>query len=133
MPVILAPSASDILHSPRAISKPPSAAGCASSAPGHVTLEGGVGDEVLVDPALVGDVREQRVEQGQVGAGLDRQVQHVLLARFYVAGIDRHRVARVDDDHLRTVSDAGNHVVEEQVRLRLQRIGADQEDGVGSP
>ena len=65
-----------------------------------VALEGRGGDEVLVDPALVGDVGEKRVEQRQVGAGLDLQVQHVVLAGLDFAGIDRHRAARIDDDDL---------------------------------
>ena len=57
-------------------------------------------DEVLVVPALVDHVGEQRVEQRDVGAGLDVQVQHVVLAGDLLGDRHRGRAARVDDDDL---------------------------------
>ena len=50
------------------------------------------------DPALVGDVGEDGVEQRQVGAGIDGQMKHVLLARLNLAGVDGHRSPRIDED-----------------------------------
>ena len=70
---------------------------CASCGLRDIALEGRVGDEVLVDPALVDDVGEERIEQREVGAGVDRQVQDIVLARFHFAGIDRDRAARIDE------------------------------------
>ena len=85
----------------------------------NIALEGRFGNEVLVDPALISDVGEQCVEQSQVGARLDRQIQHVVLASFHLAGVDRHGAAGIDDNNLGTFPHAWNHVIEEQVCLRL--------------
>ena len=92
--------------------------------------------------------REQRVEQRQVGARLDRQVQHVLRARLGLAGGDGGCAARIDEDDARSrdrlacaelgallvqagAAQVGHPVVQEIVCLRLQRVGADRDDGVG--
>ena len=55
-------------------------------------------DEGLVGPALVGDVGEPGVEQREIGAGVDREMHHAVFAGFDLAGVDRHRAARIDDD-----------------------------------
>ena len=55
-------------------------------------------DEGLVGPALVGDVGEPRVEQREIGAGIDRKVHDAILAGFDLAGVDGDRAARIDDD-----------------------------------
>ena len=65
---------------------------------GLVEVLGRGGDERLVDPALVGDVGEERIEEREVGAGVDSEVQHVVLAGLDLAGIDRHGAPRIDDD-----------------------------------
>ena len=100
---------------------------------GHrdVALEGGGGDEVGVHPALVGDVGEERVEQRKVSARGDLKMHDVVSARDFLAGVDRHGAARIDDQHARPVPHPRHHVVQEQVGLRLDRVGADQEDRVG--
>ena len=55
-------------------------------------------DEGLVGPSLVGDVSQPRIEQREIGAGVDGKVHHAVLAGLDLAGIDGHRTARVDDD-----------------------------------
>ena len=47
---------------------------------------------------FVGDVGEPGVEQREIGAGIDRKMHDAILAGFDLAGIDRHRAARIDDD-----------------------------------
>ena len=59
---------------------------------------GAGGDEVAVEPAFFGDVGEERVEEDQVGAGVELQVQHPVRAGLGLAGGHRHGPARVDDD-----------------------------------
>ena len=54
--------------------------------------------KVLVDPALVGDVGEPGVEERQVRSRIDRKVHHAVLAGLDLAGVDRHRAPRVDED-----------------------------------
>ena len=104
-------------------------------------------DEGLVEPALVRDVGEHRVEEREVGAGVDREVQHVLLAGRDLAGVDGHGAPRVDDDDARggmrlvgqlllllgrgLPGKVRDPVVEEVVGLGLERVGADRHDGVG--
>ena len=63
-----------------------------------------LGDELLVVPALLDHVGEQRVEERGVRARLDVQVQHVVLACDLLG--DRHgrRAPRIDDDDLRRSS-----------------------------
>ena len=101
----------------------------------------------LVDPALVGDVGEDRVEQREVGAGVDGEVEDVVLARLDLAGVDRHRPARIDDDdprlgvrlagellvllRERRAAEVRHPVVQEVVGLGLERVAADGEDRVG--
>ena len=58
-------------------------------------------------------------------------MQHVIGAGHLLAGVGGDRAARVDDDHAGAVPHARHHVVEEQVGLGLEGIGADQEDRVG--
>ena len=104
-------------------------------------------DEGLVQPALLGDVGEDRVEQHQVGAGLDGEVQDAVLAGLDLARSDRRGAARIDDDDARRrmrlarelllllvqagAAQVGDPVVEEVVGLRLVGVGADGDDGVG--
>ena len=52
----------------------------------------------LSDPTLVGDVGEPCVEEREVGARIDGQVEHLVLAGFDLAGVDRHRAPRIDED-----------------------------------
>ena len=98
-----------------------------------VTLERGLGDEVFVGPALLGDVRKDRVEQGEVGTGVDRKVQDIVFASFDLCRVDRNSSARVDEDDLRTVPHPRNHVIEKQVGLRFERVGTDDHNRVGEP
>jgi len=60
-------------------------------------------NERLVDPALVRNVRHPRIEQGEIRAGVDRQMHDVLFAGFDLAGVDRHRPTRVDNDDPRAL------------------------------
>ena len=98
---------------------------------GNVALECRIGGEVLVNPTLLSDVGEERIEQRQIGAGIDRQLQHIVLAGFYLTSVDRHGVARVNNNDLRAITDSRNHVVKEQIRLVLQWVGSDKENRIG--
>ena len=105
-----------------------------------VEVVGRGGDEVLVGPALLGDVSEPGVEQREVGSGIDRQMHHVVLAGFDFAGVDRHGSAGIDEnDPRRRMRFAGNlrlllvdrsaaqirhPVVQEIVGLRFQGVRA---------
>jgi hypothetical protein len=51
----------------------------------------------VLSPFLV-DVGEEGIEQRHVRAGLNRQVQHLILAGFRLAGSDRADTPRVHDD-----------------------------------
>ena len=129
-PVISAASSSDVRFAWSASSKPLVDASMNS----------------LIDPALIRDVGEQRVEQREVGARVDREVQHTLLAQLRLAGVDGHRPPRVDDHdparrmrllrHLglllvhRDAAHVRDPVVEEVVGLGLEGVGADGDDGV---
>ena len=114
----------------------------------HRRVEAGRGglDEGAVHPAAVGDLGQQRVEQHQVGAGLDLQVQHVPRARLGFGGVHGHGAAWVHHDEatgrvrlagqqlalfVQTgAAQVGHPVVQEVVGLRLQGVGADDEEGV---
>ena len=63
-----------------------------------VEVLGRSGDEGLVGPALLVDVGQPGVEQGEVGARIDREMHHAVLAGLDLAGIDGHGTARIDDD-----------------------------------
>ena len=52
---------------------------------GIVEARGAGGQELLVRPALLGDVGQPGVEQGEIGAGVDREVQDVVLASLDLA------------------------------------------------
>ena len=95
------------------------------------TLEGRLGDEVCVHPALVGDVGEERVEKRKVTAAGNRQMKHVFCPGNLLAAVHCHGAAGIDDDHLRPVLHPLDHVVQEQVGLAFHRVGADQHDRVG--
>ncbi len=97
----------------------------------NAILESRVGNKLVVDPALVHDLGKNGIEECKVGAGIDLQMQDVLLAGHLFAGIDGDRAARIYDDHLRALSHAWNHVVQKQVGLGFQRVGADDHHGVG--
>ena len=112
-----------------------------------VEVLGGVGDECLVGPALVGNVREPRIEQREVGARIDGKMHDAIFASIHLAGIECHCAARVDDNNAGLFDGLGaelsfllvhrcsaqirHPVVEEIVGLRLQRIGAHRNDSVG--
>ena len=104
------------------------------------------GDEVLVDPPLLGEIGEPGIEQREVGSGIDRQMHDVVFARLDFAGVDGDGAARIDeDDPRRRVRLAGefsfllidrisaqirNPVIEEIIGLGFERVGADGDDGV---
>ncbi len=91
---------------------------------GHVGPAVGVlGDEIGVDVAAFDEQMQEPVQQGQVGAGFDRQVQ--------VGPLRGGGTARVDDDQL----GAGLHPVrhpQEQDRMAVGHVGADDEKQVGA-
>ena len=105
------------------------------------------GEELLVHPALLGDVGQPGVEQREIGAGVDREVQDIVLARLDLAGVDRDGAARVDDHdsrgrmrlarqlgfllRRRGAAQVRDPVVQEVVGLGLERVGADGDDRVG--
>ena len=59
-----------------------------------VEVLGRGGDEGLVGPALLGDVGQPGIEQREVGAGVDGEMHHAVLAGFDLAGIDGDGAAR---------------------------------------
>ena len=111
-----------------------------------IESHGVLGDEVLVVPALLDHVRQQAVEQRDVGARPDVEVQHVLLARNLLRHGDGHGAARVHDDHLRALGRLAGEpllllagavpgqvldpVGQEVIGLRLVRIGADEDGNI---
>ncbi len=117
-----------------------------------VGLDGGLetfrmlGDEVLVDPALIDDVGQQAIEQGAIAARIDRQVQNLILGQI-LTNRNRRIATRVDEDEFaRTDRFAGEHflllvhraalqigqpVHEEVVGLVLVGVVADRPDHVG--
>ena len=112
-----------------------------------VEVLGRSSDEVPVDPTFLGDVGEPCVEEREVGSRVDRQVQHLVLARFDLAGIHRYRSSRVDEnDSRRRMRFAGklrfllvhrsaaqvrHPVVEEVIGLGFERVCSDRDDRVG--
>ena len=94
---------------------------------GHVGLQflvaqRAVGDEALRDQALLDDRVHHRVEQRDVGIGLELQVMRRVPREL--------RAARVGEDQLRAVLD---RVLDPRRRHRMvdDRIGADQQHDVG--
>ena len=91
---------------------------------GHIAPALGVlGDEIGVDVTVFDEQVQEPVQQRQVGAGLDLQVQVGPLRGF--------GAARVDDDQL----GAGLHPVrhpQEQDRMAVGHVGADHEKQVGA-
>ena len=112
-----------------------------------VEILGRGGDERLVGPALIRDVGQPGVEQREIGAGIDREMHHAVLARFHLAGVHGHRAARIDDDDARLLNrlraefgflfvhrgaaQIRHPMVQEIIGLGFQRVGADGNDGVG--
>ena len=118
-----------------------------------VRRDGGVeagrvlGDEVAVDPALVDDVGEEAVEEGDVGPGLDVEVQHAVLRHLLgdrdrcscAAGSTKMNRARgqrlIGEQLLALVGGAAlqvrNPVRQEIVGLGLVLVRADAHDAVG--
>ncbi len=104
------------------------------------------GNERLVLPALGRDLRQQGIEQHHVGAGLDGEMQHLVLAGFCLTGGHRAGAPRIDNDHARSgvglacellllllqagPAQVGDPVIEEIVGLGLVGVGADGDDGV---
>ena len=80
-------------------------------------------DEFLVLPAVLEDVPEHPVEQRDVGAG----------AHPHIVGCVRRRArhARIDDDHVRAVELLALQHVLQRHRMRLRRIAAHDEHGLG--
>jgi hypothetical protein len=127
----------------------------AAASSGEVRLAASASAKPLVEAStkawssqpLVGDVGEHRVEEREVGAGVDGEVQHVVGAGRGLAGVDRHSPARIGDDDpgggmrlarqlflllgYRLAGQVRDPVVEEVVGLGLERVGADRHDGVG--
>ena len=74
-------------------------------------------------------------------------MHHAVFAGFHLAGIDRHRAARVDDDDAalldrlraelgfllghRGSAQIRNPMIEEVIGMGFERVGADGNDGVG--
>ena len=79
------------------LAPPPRASSCWPRAPCRSRLVEAAMNSLSTQP-LLGDVGQQRVEQREVGAGVDREVQDVVLAGLGLAGVDGHGAARVDDD-----------------------------------
>jgi hypothetical protein len=108
---------------------------------GGVEAVGLLGDEVAVDPALLHYVRKEAVEQRDVCARLDVQMQDVVLAGDLLGDVHGHGSARIDEDRLargdrlpgealplllhRVALQVGHPVREEVVRLRFVRISPD--------
>ena len=104
-------------------------------------------DEITIEPSLRRDLGHQRVEEDQIGARFERQMKDVRLSGRIFAGIDRDRAPRVDDDDPdrfmllvrellalfigRGPSHVRQPVIEEVIRLRLERVGSDGNDRVG--
>ncbi len=83
---------------------------------------GVLGDELLVHLAGLDQQVQQAVQQGQVGAGPDRQVQ---------VGLVRGGAApRVDHDQLGTGLHPVHHP-QEQDRVAVRHVGADHQEDVG--
>ena len=101
----------------------------------------------VIDPALGGDLGEQRVEQREIGARVDGEMQHVVRPGFRLAGGDRRRAARIDEDDPGRCDRFGaelglllvgagaaqvrHPMVQEVVGLRLQRVASHRHDRVG--
>ncbi len=75
---------------------PPRATACWPRRPRRIP--GVLRDELVVVPALLDDVGEERVEQRDVGAGLDVEVQDVVLAGDLLCDRYRRRAPRIDED-----------------------------------
>ena len=104
-------------------------------------------DETDVVPAPVANHARDRVQERDIAAGLDLQMQHPIGPARGFGGRDGHGAARIDDDHAPGLDRLGaeggafqvqalaaqvrHHVAEEIVGLGLVGIGADDQDGVG--
>ncbi len=84
---------------------------------------GECGDEGRIGMAVFHQQVQQAIEQGEVGAGLDRQVQIGLVGGGAASGVDH--------DQLRPGLDPVHHA-QEQNRMTVGHIGADHEEQVGA-
>ena len=82
--------------------------------------------EGLVDQALGDDDMRERVEDGDIGSGPQRQ----MIVRLDMRASDEIDAARIDDDELRARAQALLQARGED-RMRVGRIGADDDDDVG--
>ena len=80
----------------------------------------------FVDEAFGHDHMRERVEHGDVGAGLQRQ----MIVRFDMRRTHEIDAARIDDDELRALAQPFLHMRGED-RMAVGRIGADDDDHVG--
>ena len=103
-------------------------------------------DEVFIYPAFFDDIGENRVEQSEVGAGIECEMEHVLFAGFGFASIDRHCAARIDENDPAVLvrlawkllllflqgraAQIRHPMVQEIIGLSLQRIASSRNDRV---
>src|SRR4029450_11411554 len=101
----------------------------------------------FVDPPLVCDVGEPRVEQREVRAGINRKVHDPILTGLNFACVHSHRASRIDNDYAawldwfsaeldlllvdRRPAQIWNPVIEEVVGLSLQCVCTYRDDRVG--
>ena len=88
----------------------------------HLPAFGEFGDELVVGVPIFDDQVQQPVEQCEIGAWCDLQEQ--------VGLVCGRGAARVDDDQLGARLDAIHHP-QEQDRVTVSHIGADDEEHVG--
>ncbi len=83
---------------------------------------GVLGDELLVDVAALNQQVQQTVEQGQIRAGFDRQIE--------VGPVGGGGAPRIDDDEFRAGLEPIGHS-QEQDRMAVGHIRADDEEQIG--
>ncbi len=83
---------------------------------GGLEAFGVLGNEVLVDPALINDVSEHAVPQRAICARVDRQMQDLILGDAFTDG-NRRRAARIDKNELAS----GHRLVGKHLFLLVER------------
>ena len=112
-----------------------------------VVIAGARSDETLVDPSLCRDLGKQCIEEREIGAGVNREMQDIVRSDFSRGSRNRRRAARInEDDFCRRdrfgaelgplfveagAAQIGHPMVQEVVGLRLERIGAYGDNCVG--